>query len=81
MRMFTAERKGERVRYYPFSNINNRSTFKHNLKIELLWHGSRTNNFVGILTEGLRIAPPEAPSSGYMFGKGLYFADVPSKSA
>ncbi|GBN55019.1 Poly [ADP-ribose] polymerase 2 [Araneus ventricosus] len=36
---------------------------------------------MGILKEGLRIAPPEAPSTGYMFGKGLYFADVSSKSA
>ncbi|PCH33025.1 PARP-domain-containing protein [Wolfiporia cocos MD-104 SS10] len=37
----------------------------------LLWHGSRTTNFAGILSQGLRIAPPE----GYMFGKGVYFAD------
>ena len=48
---------------------------------ELLWHGSRTENYVGILSDGLRIATPDAPVSGYMFGKGLYFADVPSKSA
>ena len=27
----------------------------------LLWHGSRLTNFAGILTQGLRIAPPEAP--------------------
>ena len=47
----------------------------------LLWHGSRLTNWVGILSQGLRIAPPEAPSTGYMFGKGLYFADVSSKSA
>jgi hypothetical protein len=31
--------------------------------------------------QGLRIAPPEAPVTGYMFGKGLYFADLVSKSA
>ena len=30
---------------------------------------------------GLRIAPPEAPVTGYMFGKGIYFADMFSKSA
>ncbi|KAG8894028.1 hypothetical protein FRB99_001559, partial [Tulasnella sp. 403] len=46
----------------------------------LLWHGSRTTNFGGILSQGLRIAPPEAPVSGYMFGKGVYFADASSKS-
>ncbi|CAH8629513.1 unnamed protein product [Schistosoma curassoni] len=47
----------------------------------LLWHGSRLTNWVGILGRGLQIAPPEAPSSGYMFGKGVYFADCSSKSA
>ncbi|KAF8145590.1 poly polymerase catalytic domain-containing protein [Mycena galopus ATCC 62051] len=41
----------------------------------LLWHGSRSTNFAGILKDGLRIAPPQAPSSGYMFGRGVYFAD------
>ena len=47
----------------------------------LLWHGSRLTNWMGILSQGLRIAPPEAPVTGYMFGKGVYFADVSSKSA
>uniref|UniRef100_A0A3Q0KNY3 Poly [ADP-ribose] polymerase n=1 Tax=Schistosoma mansoni TaxID=6183 RepID=A0A3Q0KNY3_SCHMA len=47
----------------------------------LLWHGSRLTNWVGILGRGLQIAPPEAPSTGYMFGKGVYFADCSSKSA
>jgi hypothetical protein len=28
----------------------------------------------------MRIAPPEAPKSGYRFGKGAYFADVIGKS-
>ncbi|UIZ29027.1 hypothetical protein KXD40_007199 [Peronospora effusa] len=45
---------------------------------KLLWHGSRLSNFVGILSQGLRIAPPEAPRNGYQFGKGavLLLADV-----
>lgn len=47
----------------------------------LLWHGSRCTNFGGILSQGLRIAPPEAPVNGYMFGKGVYLADMSSKSA
>ncbi|KAI1647831.1 PARP-domain-containing protein [Daldinia loculata] len=47
----------------------------------LLWHGSRCTNFGGILSQGLRIAPPEAPVTGYMFGKGIYLADMSSKSA
>ncbi|KAM0878797.1 hypothetical protein ACQ4PT_034651 [Festuca glaucescens] len=47
----------------------------------LLWHGSRLSNWAGIFSQGLRIAPPEAPVTGYMFGKGVYFADMFSKSA
>lgn len=47
----------------------------------LLWHGSRLCNFVSILTNNLRIAPPHVPANGYMFNKGLYFADSVSKSA
>ena len=47
----------------------------------LLFHGSRISNYAGILGQGLRIAPPEAPVTGYMFGKGVYFADMSSKSA
>uniref|UniRef100_UPI000180C414 poly [ADP-ribose] polymerase 2 n=1 Tax=Ciona intestinalis TaxID=7719 RepID=UPI000180C414 len=47
----------------------------------LLWHGSRLTNWCGILKNGLRIAPPEAPVTGHMFGKGIYFADMVSKSA
>lgn len=31
-----------------------------------LLSGSRLTNFVGILNQGLRIAPPEAPATGYM---------------
>jgi hypothetical protein len=30
------------------------------------------SQFMGILSQGLRIAPPDAPSSGYMFDKGAY---------
>ena len=44
-------------------------------------HGSRLSNWVGIISQGLRIAPPEAPATGYMFGKGVYFANMVSKSA
>lgn len=47
----------------------------------MLWHGSMASNFTGILCEGLCIAPPHVPVNGYMFGKGVYFADSASKSA
>ena len=67
---FEIEREGEKERFN--TKIGNRI---------LLWHGTRITNYVGILSQGLRIAPPEAPSSGYLFGKGLYFADMAAKSS
>jgi len=70
--VFSVNREGEARRFKPFKQLHNR---------RLLWHGSRLSNFAGILSKGLCIAPPEAPSTGYMFGKGLYFADCVSKSA
>lgn len=35
---------------------------------------------MGILSQGMRIAPPEAPVSGYLFGKGVYFANMVRRS-
>jgi len=70
--LFRIGREGESRGYASFSGLHNRT---------LLWHGSRLTNFAGILSQGLRIAPPEAPMTGYMFGKGVYFADMSSKSA
>eukprot|EP00908_Phaeocystis_cordata_P023244 Transcript_5678.p2 GENE.Transcript_5678~~Transcript_5678.p2 ORF type:complete len:514 (-),score=294.67 Transcript_5678:2170-3711(-) len=70
--VWAVRREGEAELYAPFATDPNRM---------LLWHGSRTTNFAGILGQGLRIAPPEAPVTGYMFGKGVYFADMSSKSA
>ncbi|TNN27673.1 Poly [ADP-ribose] polymerase 2 [Liparis tanakae] len=68
--IFSVDREGERNNF--LSQMDNRT---------LLWHGSRMSNWVGILSQGLRVAPPEAPVTGYMFGKGIYFADMSSKSA
>jgi hypothetical protein len=50
--IFRIDREGEKKRYKPFKELPNR---------KLLWHGSRATNFAGILSQGLRIAPPEAP--------------------
>ncbi|WMV43069.1 hypothetical protein MTR67_036454 [Solanum verrucosum] len=72
VQVFRASRNGETERFQKFSDTSNRM---------LLWHGSRLTNWAGILSQGLRIAPPEAPSTGYMFGKGVYFADMFSESA
>jgi len=51
-------REGEAKVYKPFRDLHNRM---------LLWHGSRTTNYAGILSQGLRIAPPEAPPVSLMF--------------
>ncbi|KAL8139006.1 hypothetical protein V2J09_005007 [Rumex salicifolius] len=72
VQVFRVSREGENERFNKFSSTKNRM---------LLWHGSRLSNWTGILSQGLRIAPPEAPATGYMFGKGVYFADMFSKSA
>lgn len=58
---FSVDRSGEADRFAPWASLHNQ---------RLLWHGSRVSNVVGILSQGLRIAPPEAPATGYMFGKG-----------
>jgi poly [ADP-ribose] polymerase 2/3/4 len=57
--IFRIERQGEKERFVksPYAAIQNSDR-------RLLWHGSRSTNFGGILSQGLRIAPPEAPVSG-----------------
>ena len=67
--VFKVDRNGEAKKYK--KDIGNR---------KLLWHGSTFSNWGGILSQGLRIAPPEAPACGYAFGKGIYFADIIHKS-
>ena len=68
--IYEIDRKGEEARFNKKMGNN-----------VLLWHGSGVPNFVGILSQGLRIAPPEAPVSGYRFDKGVYFADMLRLSA
>ena len=57
--IFRIERQGEKDRFAksPYAFIKNSDR-------RLLWHGSRSTNYGGILSQGLRIAPPEAPVSG-----------------
>lgn len=83
--VFKVTREGEADIFEPHADDPNR---------KLLWHGSRLTNWTGvlawlgscddvlsgILSTGLRIAPPEAPVTGYMFDKGVYFADMVTQS-
>lgn len=61
--VYSIARNEEIDRFKPFENDpNNR----------ILWHGSKTCNFVGILRNGLRCAPKEAIITGNMFGRGNF---------
>lgn len=55
--LFKTTRDGEADRFKNFQALDNH---------QLLWHGSRTTNFAGILSQGLRIAPPEAPVVSFL---------------
>ena len=54
LKIFKVNRHSEENRFMSKKRLGNR---------KLLWHGSRVTNFAGILSQGLRIAPPEAPSA------------------
>ncbi|KAF5930484.1 hypothetical protein HYC85_031357 [Camellia sinensis] len=68
--VFSLDRDGEFDKFVPYQE----KPWEQNAR------GSHLTNFVGILSQGLRIAPPDAPATGYMLGKGVYFADPVSKS-
>ncbi|OWZ07726.1 Poly ADP-ribose [Phytophthora megakarya] len=69
--VFRVEKPEQETRFEPFRKFTNR---------RILWHGSHLANWLGILSEGLRIAPPEVASNGRTFGKGLYFTDKVTKA-
>ncbi len=72
-KIFTAELPDERRRF--------ETDGKSVGNLQGLFHGTKNCNMAGILSRGLLIAPKNAQVSGYMFGKGIYFADQSSKSA
>ena len=51
-----------------------------NKETMLLWHGSRNENWLGILQKGLMVRPANAIITGAMFGNGIYFANRSQKS-
>ncbi|KAK1378410.1 hypothetical protein POM88_025154 [Heracleum sosnowskyi] len=71
VQILRVSREGEAERFKKFSGTKNRM---------LLWHGSRLTNWTGILKQGLRIAPPEAPVTGYMFALLQTRAASPSRA-
>lgn len=76
-------------RYINSWRVNNLETKKnfdkfvkdYNIKnTKLLWHGSRSENFIGIIKMGLRIRPSNAVYTGSMFSDGCYFSTLARKS-
>ena len=69
-------------------NIETQNNFdeyikNNNLKekdIKLLFHGSRNENWMSIISTGLKIRPTNAIYTGSMFGDGIYFAPKCAKS-
>ena len=70
--VFKVERNDQNERYKKFQEMDNHM---------LLWYGSRATNFAGILSQGIRVVPPKVNNTSRMFGKGIYFTDMVSKSA
>lgn len=74
------------VEAFSVTNLRTQQNFESNLtkqsnkKTQLLWHGSRNENWLSILKTGLVLRPINAIISGKMFGYGLYFANEFSKS-
>ena len=56
-------------------NDKNENKLKKDRKRILLFHGTKTQNMLGILSKGLLIAPIESDSSGNRFGNGIYLSD------
>jgi len=67
---------------YKVSIGNEAEVFEENLgNVMELWHGTKVANMLSILKSGL-LMPKQSPgqTTGYMFGKGLYFSDQSTKS-
>lgn len=82
-----AENHGHRVkRVYEVVNKSTQTAYDAHLKKsankkkDLLWHGSRRQNWWFIIQQGLRIRPAGAVHTGSMFGDGIYFASESDKS-
>ena len=63
---------GAEARYAPFKRLPNRM---------LLWKGARQSSMASILSQGLNVPTPEAPSASYPFGKGIYLQDSAALAA
>jgi len=89
VQIIKAKLRGQSYRYYNAWKIVNKKTqqrFDNFVKengiacTELLFHGSRNENFWSIIGSGLMIRPSNAVYTGSMFGDAIYFANDAGKS-
>lgn len=67
---------------YEIKSMNGSDEFNpYKVDTKLLYHGTKTENLLSIMKNGLKTSPPKsAYVTGKMFGNGIYFADMFSKS-
>lgn len=76
MGIFRLERPGEAERFTQWEKKNLANVGDR----RLLWHGSVSSNFAGILSQGLR-GDGIVSANGKQFVRGVFFADISTKSA
>ncbi|HRK74038.1 MAG TPA: hypothetical protein PLL64_07165 [Rhodothermales bacterium] len=80
------EHASKMVRVFEVTHLEQRGRFQNHVQqasdqaTQLLWHGSRNENWMSILGSGLVLRPSNVIITGKMFGYGLYFADKFKKS-
>lgn len=72
---FRVKNKKTDDRFYEYVRKNNIP----NSEIQFLYHGSRNQNYYGLISQG-PLLNPKAPITGKMFGQGIYFAPSSMKS-
>ena len=71
-RVYEVNKPREKQNFLKWNGLHNK---------QLLWHGTRLANAVGIISRGLCLNPTGVYTTGKMFGNGLYFANSSTKSA
>ena len=85
MRSLDVSLKGKVKNIYRVINREQQARFdvylkEHDIKkVKQLWHGSRNENWLSIIINGL-LLKPNAIITGKMFGNGIYFAPKSTKS-
>lgn len=74
-KVYNVKNKTTEERYAEYFDSNNDTSHE-----ELLWHGSRNQNWYNIILTGLMIKPSGVITNGSMFGNGIYFANKARKS-